>query len=88
MGYIFPDMNSSSNKNIILERIDNKEKYFLLIAYIYFQGGIIYFTECEGTKKNIKILGKMNGIELYNKKYLTRIKINPGNNKILIGFSI
>ena len=83
LGYIFPDMNSTSNKNIILERIDNKEKYFLLIAYIYFQGGIIYFTECEGTKKNIKILGKMNGIELYNKKYLTRIKINPGNNKIL-----
>ena len=83
LGYIFPDMNSSSNKNIILERIDNKEKYFFLIAYIYFQGGIIYFTECEGTKKNIKILGKMNGIELYNKKYLTRIKINPGNNKIL-----
>ena len=80
MGYIFPDMNSTSNKNIVLENI---ESYFLLIVYIYFQGGIIYFTECESTKKNIKILSGMKNYEFYNKKYLTRLKLNPKNNKLL-----
>ena len=83
MGYIFPDMNSTSNKNIVLEKIENIESYFLLIVYIYFQGGIIYFTECESTKKNIKILSGMKNYEFYNKKYLTRLKLNPKNNKLL-----
>ncbi len=83
LGYIFPDMNNPSNKNIVLEKIENKENYFLLIVYVYFQGGIIFFTECESTKKNLKILGKMKNYEIYNKRYLTRIKPNPNNNKIL-----
>ena len=83
LGYIFPDMNSNSNKNIILDRIENNENFFLLVVYIYFQGGIIYFTECESTKKNIKILAKMENYEFFNKKYLTRIKLNPSNNKLL-----
>ena len=83
LGYIFPDMNNASNKNIVLEKIENKENYFLLIVYVCFQGGIIFFTECESTKKNLKILGKMKNYEIYNKRYLTRIKPNPNNNKIL-----
>ena len=83
LGYIFPDMNNASNKNIVLEKIENKENYFLLVVYVYFQGGIIFFTECESTKKNLKILGKMKNYEFYNKRYLTRIKLNPNNNKIL-----
>ena len=83
LGYIFPDMNSNSKKNIILERIENNENFFLLVVYIYFQGGIIYFTECESTKKNIKILAKTENYEFFNKKYLTRIKLNPSNNKLL-----
>ena len=83
LGYIFPDMNSNSNKNIILDRIENNENFFLLVVYIYFQGGIIYFTECESTKKNIKILAKTENYEFFNKKYLTRIKLNPSNNKLL-----
>ena len=83
LGYSFPDVNNASNKNIILERIENKENYFLLVVYIYFQGGIIFFTECESTKKNIKILGKNPNYELYNKKYLTRIKLISNNNKLV-----
>ena len=83
LGYIFPDMNSTTNKNIVLEKLENIENYFLLVVYIYFQGGIIYFTECESTKKNIKILAKMKNYEFYNKKYLTRLKLNPNNNKLI-----
>ena len=83
LGYSFPDVNKDVSQNIILEKIENKEKYFLLIAYVYFQGGIIYFTECESTKKNIKILSKMQNYELYNKKYLTRLKISLNNNKLV-----
>ena len=83
LGYIFPDMNIPSKNNITLEKLEKKEKYFLLVAYIYFKGGIIYFTECESTKKNIKILGKMKNYEYFNKKYLTRIKINSSNSKLL-----
>ena len=83
LGYIFPDMNSTTNKNIVLEKLENIENYFLLVVYIYFQGGIIYFTECESTKKNIKILAKMKNHEFYNKKYLTRLKLNPNNNKLI-----
>ena len=83
LGYIFPDMNSSVNDNIVLERVENSENYFLLVAYINFKGGIIYFTECESTKKNIKILGKTKNYEFYNKKYLTRIKLNPNNSKLI-----
>ena len=83
LGYSFPDVNKGTCQNIILEKIENKEKYFLLIAYVYFQGGIIYFTECESTKKNVKILSKMKNYEFYNKKYLTRIKISINNNKLV-----
>ena len=83
LGYIFPDMNTTSNKDIVLEKLENIENYFLLVVYIYFQGGIIYFTECESTKKNIKILAKMKNYEFYNKKYLTRLKLNPNNNKLI-----
>ena len=82
LGYEFPNVNNNTSQNIVLEKLENKEKYFLLMAYVYFQGGIIYFTECESTKKNIKILSKMGNYELYNKKYLTRIKINVINNKV------
>ena len=83
LGYSFPDENNDSNKNIILEKLENKENFYLLFAYIDFQGGIIFFTECESTKKNLKILGKMKNYEFFNKKYLTRIKINPNYNKLL-----
>ena len=82
LGYSFPDANKNTCQNIILEKLENKEKYFLLMAYVYFQAGIIFFTECESTKKNIKILSKMQNYELYNKKYLTRIKLNVSNNKV------
>jgi hypothetical protein len=83
LGYSFPNVNKETNNTIILEKIENKEKYFLIIAYVYFQGGIIFFTECESTKKNIKILSKMQNYEFYNKKYLTRIKITMNNNKVV-----
>ena len=83
LGYSFPDVNKGTNNSIILDKIENKEKYFLIIAYVYFQGGIIFFTECESTKKNIKILSKMQNYEFYNKKYLTRIKLTMNNNKLV-----
>ena len=83
LGYIFPDVNNASDENIILEKIENKENYFYLSVNIYFQGGIIFFTECESTKKNLKILGKLNNYEYFNKKYLTRIKINLNNYKLV-----
>ena len=83
LGYSFPDANKDICQNIQLDKIENKEKYYLLIAYVNFQGGIIYFTECESTKKNIKILSKMQNFELFNKKYLTRIKLNLSNNKLV-----
>ena len=83
LGYSFPNVNDSTNENIKLEKIENKEKYFLLIAYVNFQGGIIFFSECESTKKNIKILSKMTNYELYNKKYLTRIKLQTDDNKLV-----
>ena len=83
LGYSFPDVNKGTNNSIILDKIENKEKYFLIIAYVHFQGGIIFFTECESTKKNIKILSKMQNYEFYNKKYLTRIKLTMNNNKLV-----
>ena len=83
LGYSFPDVNKGANNSIILDKIENKEKYFLIIAYVHFQGGIIFFTECESTKKNIKILSKMQNYEFYNKKYLTRIKLTMNNNKLV-----
>ena len=84
LGYSFPNINNKeTDNNIFLEKIENKEKYFLIIAYVYFQGGIIFFTECESTKKNIKILSKMQNYEFYNKKYLTRIKLTMNNNKLV-----
>ena len=83
LGYSFPDVNKNICHNITLEKLENKEKYFLLIAYVNFEGGIIFFTECESTKKNIKLLSSMLNYELYNKKYLTRIKITTNNTKLL-----
>jgi hypothetical protein len=83
LGYSFPNVNNGKDENIKLEKIENKEKYFLIIAYIIFQGGIIYFTECDTTKKNLKLLNKMANFELYNKKYLTRIKLTTNNCKLL-----
>ena len=83
LGYSFPDVNKGESQGIYLEKLENKEKYFLLVAYVYFQGGIIYFTECESTKKNIKILNKIPKLELYNKKYLTRVKVTLDNKKLV-----
>ena len=83
LGYSFPNVTNGKDENIKLEKIENKEKYFLIIAYIIFQGGIIYFTECDTTKKNLKLLNKMANFELYNKKYLTRIKLTTNNCKLL-----
>jgi len=83
LGYSFPNITNGKDENIKLEKIENKEKYFLIIAYIIFQGGIIYFTECDTTKKNLKLLNKMANFELYNKKYLTRIKLTTNNCKLL-----
>ena len=83
LGYSFPNVTNGKDENIKLKKIENKEKYFLIIAYIIFQGGIIYFTECDTTKKNLKLLNKMTNFELYNKKYLTRIKLTTNNCKLL-----
>ena len=83
LGYSFPNVTNGKDENIKLEKIENKEKYFLIIAYIIFKGGIIYFTECDTTKKNLKLLNKMTNFELYNKKYLTRIKLTTNNCKLL-----
>ena len=83
LGYSFPNITNGKDENIKLEKIENKEKYFLIIAYIIFKGGIIYFTECDTTKKNLKLLNKMTNFELYNKKYLTRIKLTTNNCKLL-----
>ena len=83
LGYSFPDASKGEFQNIVLEKLENKEKYFLLVAYVFFKGGIIYFTECESSKKNIKILNNMPNFEIYNKKYLTRVKISLFNNKLV-----
>ena len=85
LAYEFPNGDKDYIDEIKLDKIDNKEKYFLMICYITYRSGILYFTECETNRKNVKILKeKRNFYEIYHKKFLTKINLFPTKDAIKV----